>query len=102
MEADEEHVDERVGAELDEKVGNHVDADEHADKHADKHADDCGNKYHPTSVTKQKCTNDNVHPSIWDMPDMTRVYFFTSSAECCAFFYNDGTCTVVNICSATN
>jgi len=98
VEADEEHVDETVGVELDEKVGNRVDAD----KHADEHVDDCGKKYHPTSVTERKCTNDDVYPSIWDRPDMTRVYFFTSSAECCAFFYNDGHCTVVNICSATN
>jgi len=98
----DEHVDEKVDVQLDEKVdedvGNRVDEDDHADVYAD----DCGKKYHPKSVLERKCTNDDVYPSIWDRPDMRRVYFFTSSADCCAFFYSDGPCHVVNICSANN
>lgn len=72
-----------------------VDSDEIVDD------DGCdGKMYHPRSATDRTCSNDEDYPELWDKPSMRAIYFFTSADECCGAFYSDGTCNVVNVCSA--
>lgn len=65
--------------------------------------DDCAEKkYHPTSVRIRRCSNSDSFPSVWaSSPDMRKKYFFTVGDDCCATFYSDGPCEVVNVCSST-
>jgi len=64
--------------------------------------DNCrGNKYHPTSVLIRKCSNNEMFPALWNQPSMRETYLFTTADECCAAFYNDGSCEVDNICSSS-
>ena len=61
------------------------------------HADhDCDKKYHPMSVSERKCINNDIFPLLWS--SMADDYFFTTGHDCCAAFYGDGPCEVVNTC----
>jgi len=58
-----------------------------------------GRMYHPRSVEDRTCSNDRDYPEMWDRPGMIAKYLLTSADQCCASFYDDGPCNVVNVCS---
>jgi len=61
-----------------------------------------GRMYHPTNAKDRTCTNDGDYPELWESPGMRATYLLASSDRCCAAFYDDGPCNVVNVCSAGN
>jgi len=64
---------------------------------------DCQDKkYHPTNVQVRKCTNNELYPALWNSESMQDKYLFETAKECCATFYNDGSCLVDNVCSSAS
>jgi len=61
-----------------------------------------GRMYHPRSSKDRTCSNDGEYPVLWDTPVMSAKYLLPSGDQCCASFYSDGPCTVVNVCSTGN
>ena len=59
-------------------------------------------KFHPRTATDITCSNDDDYPALWAKDGLKNKFFFASADACCASFYRNDNCKVVDICSTSS